>query len=782
MPKKIAERRNFWRVLGPLVAIQEGVTTNNKAIHSPMITRRTRDLYVTLRTAEATAAQTRAAGILPTDGCPDPVRALRLEKHECRNLTSLHMGKKGIDHLHPNFQYFINLEELWLNDNKLEQLTGLIAAAPLHLERPAHGASSPTISGSGSRVDRDWGGGSTPRGTAGGRLMSGTSPQSAGTDRLLKGSVSGGTKPTSRKNLAEPPRGCLRLKRLYLSGNVLTTIDGDMRQLKFLEVLLLANNRLANLEQVSKKLSHLHFLKQLDLVGNPLVEELNYRYYIIFHHPSVEVLDRHEVTVEEREQAGRLFASHGLSAARLLQRAAFGSHVVAPDPHAIERVSDVSASAKLVEQQVKAMRLRDAAAKEMERTKVAREFEDMAEARRRFHALWSFNASAAIASGTTPASGGSGPAITTPAVSGGGSATAAKGQSAAVKSVPSSVPAAAAVHGDLVSGLAPGSLPAPGVGSPKLGDTFSGLFTLPSHGIIPPHVAVSRGVIAELTSLVREREETQSDRRRAELDALIAKKRGLIVPTERDFDAPGCADAATFFLPPLKPLTSSQQEEAEERLLHGCFTPGEIENVKRLLESGAGRGVSGAPLRLPAADAVEALKAQLHLDDHGDGGAQLIDRIVENVTEVHALAFGSPPPPRRASSDGTARHASTSSSLRGGASDPSGTVAAPPLFFDSSRAVLLALARCSPFLERRVTWHFSEAKALVGNGGGKPSAAAQSTAQVHLRRGNGVQDALTAAQAFVASLRSRRRSGAGPDATAASGSLRPPPVGSVFRK
>ena len=45
------------------------------------------------------------------------------------------------------------------------------------------------------------------------------------------------------------------------------------------------------------------FLTQLDLFGNPLAEEPDYRLKIIYHMPQIKILDRHPVTVQERIKA-----------------------------------------------------------------------------------------------------------------------------------------------------------------------------------------------------------------------------------------------------------------------------------------------------------------------------------------------------------------------------------------------------------------------------------------------------------------------------------------------
>lgn len=48
-------------------------------------------------------------------------------------------------------------------------------------------------------------------------------------------------------------------------------------------------------------------MEQLDLFGNPLAEEPDYRLKIIYHMPQIKVLDRHMVTLAERQKADKLF-------------------------------------------------------------------------------------------------------------------------------------------------------------------------------------------------------------------------------------------------------------------------------------------------------------------------------------------------------------------------------------------------------------------------------------------------------------------------------------------
>jgi len=56
------------------------------------------------------------------------------------------------------------------------------------------------------------------------------------------------------------------------------------------------------------------FLQQLDLFGNPLAEEPDYRMKLVYLMPQIKTLDRHIVTVSERIKAKKLCEEeYGLS-------------------------------------------------------------------------------------------------------------------------------------------------------------------------------------------------------------------------------------------------------------------------------------------------------------------------------------------------------------------------------------------------------------------------------------------------------------------------------------
>lgn len=97
-----------------------------------------------------------------------------------------------------------------------------------------------------------------------------------------------------------------RTKQVYCQSNQLVDITG-IKKFKFLNVLLVGNNRLRDLDNFLEFLRKFAFLEQLDLFGNPLAEEPDYRLKIIYHMPQIKVLDRHMVTLAERQKADKLF-------------------------------------------------------------------------------------------------------------------------------------------------------------------------------------------------------------------------------------------------------------------------------------------------------------------------------------------------------------------------------------------------------------------------------------------------------------------------------------------
>jgi hypothetical protein len=92
--------------------------------------------------------------------------------------------------------------------------------------------------------------------------------------------------------------GNFRIKILCAGFNRLTTLEGSLSIMKFIEVLHLHNNKLRNLDKNLEILKDFSFLKDLNLCGNPLSEEPEYRPRVIVAIPSLNIFDRHSKIVK----------------------------------------------------------------------------------------------------------------------------------------------------------------------------------------------------------------------------------------------------------------------------------------------------------------------------------------------------------------------------------------------------------------------------------------------------------------------------------------------------
>ncbi|XP_064300569.1 leucine-rich repeat-containing protein 72 isoform X6 [Phalacrocorax carbo] len=82
------------------------------------------------------------------------------------------------------------------------------------------------------------------------------------------------------------------LTELYLNNNELTDVSGALKHLSTLQILLLHNNQLKNLGKTVKELKGMLSLQTLNLFHNPLAQDPDYRLYVIYFIPSVQLLDR----------------------------------------------------------------------------------------------------------------------------------------------------------------------------------------------------------------------------------------------------------------------------------------------------------------------------------------------------------------------------------------------------------------------------------------------------------------------------------------------------------
>ena len=98
-----------------------------------------------------------------------------------------------------------------------------------------------------------------------------------------------------------------RIKILCLGFNRISSLEGSsLSVMKFLETLYLNNNKLKNLDKVITYLSQFKFLKSLNLFGNPVAEEPEYRPRVIDTIKSLEIFDRHMVTKMEKIKAEKI--------------------------------------------------------------------------------------------------------------------------------------------------------------------------------------------------------------------------------------------------------------------------------------------------------------------------------------------------------------------------------------------------------------------------------------------------------------------------------------------
>ena len=102
----------------------------------------------------------------------------------------------------------------------------------------------------------------------------------------------------------------LRLHTLMLTNNRLTRVDAGFADMcPALESLILTNNKISKLEDVSRIAASCKSLLRLSLVGNLVSQLPNYRLYVIHLIPSLRVLDFQKVTTKEKQEAKRRFES-----------------------------------------------------------------------------------------------------------------------------------------------------------------------------------------------------------------------------------------------------------------------------------------------------------------------------------------------------------------------------------------------------------------------------------------------------------------------------------------
>ncbi|XP_029194838.1 leucine-rich repeat-containing protein 72-like isoform X3 [Acropora millepora] len=101
--------------------------------------------------------------------------------------------------------------------------------------------------------------------------------------------------------------GNYQLRELYLQDNMIAALNGSLRHLTCLQVLLLNGNQLLKLTDVIHELRAMQSLETLNLFANPLAQDYDYRSYVIHHVPSLQLLDRKEISKAEKNKAKKKY-------------------------------------------------------------------------------------------------------------------------------------------------------------------------------------------------------------------------------------------------------------------------------------------------------------------------------------------------------------------------------------------------------------------------------------------------------------------------------------------
>lgn len=103
-----------------------------------------------------------------------------------------------------------------------------------------------------------------------------------------------------------PPAVSAPITALFLSQNNLTTLHG-VEQFMSLRLLSVGGNLLTHFDAL-EPLTALQRLRNVNLTGNPLCDQPNYRFRVLAHLPQLQVLDTTDVSAKERELAPRIAA------------------------------------------------------------------------------------------------------------------------------------------------------------------------------------------------------------------------------------------------------------------------------------------------------------------------------------------------------------------------------------------------------------------------------------------------------------------------------------------
>ena len=110
---------------------------------------------------------------------------------------------------------------------------------------------------------------------------------------------------------------CVNLMQLSLEDNCIILLK-DFPDLKSLMEVYLGNNNISNNKEINN-LKHLQKLIILDLSGNPVARDPNYRVYTLFIITKLKVLDGISIEAQEQQMAKNLFTGR-LTEEILLQK------------------------------------------------------------------------------------------------------------------------------------------------------------------------------------------------------------------------------------------------------------------------------------------------------------------------------------------------------------------------------------------------------------------------------------------------------------------------------
>ena len=102
--------------------------------------------------------------------------------------------------------------------------------------------------------------------------------------------------------------GNFRIKHLFLQNNKLRSIDSVFALLRHIETLVLYDNELRDLDGLLTSLRPLSSMQHLDLFDNPAAHEPNYKMRVLNDLQQLQILDRHKLTLPEKEEAVRFMS------------------------------------------------------------------------------------------------------------------------------------------------------------------------------------------------------------------------------------------------------------------------------------------------------------------------------------------------------------------------------------------------------------------------------------------------------------------------------------------